>query len=182
MDASALVDARVASVHATKAAIAVATALLLLAGALLRRRGRPDALRPLRDAALAALGLAGLLGAWNFLNFRYTAVVHAHELFNYAIGSRYFDELGYERLYECVAVADAEAGLLPRVAQRRMTDLATYELRDARAVLASPQRCKAAFSPARWAAVARDVAAFRAHPAGAFALRMFREHRRAAAA
>ena len=30
--------------------------------------------------------------------------------------------------------------------------------------------------------VARDVAAFRAHPAGAFALRMFREHRRAAAA
>ena len=30
--------------------------------------------------------------------------------------------------------------------------------------------------------VARDVAAFRAHPAGAFALRMFREHRRAVAA
>ena len=30
--------------------------------------------------------------------------------------------------------------------------------------------------------VARDVAAFRAHPAGAFALRMFCEHRRAAAA
>jgi glutathione S-transferase len=30
--------------------------------------------------------------------------------------------------------------------------------------------------------VARDVAAFRAHPAGAFALRMFRDHRRAAAA
>jgi glutathione S-transferase len=30
--------------------------------------------------------------------------------------------------------------------------------------------------------VAHDVAAFRAHPAGAFALRMFREHRRAGAA
>ena len=30
--------------------------------------------------------------------------------------------------------------------------------------------------------VARDVAAFRAHPAGAFALRMFRDHRRAEAA
>ena len=30
--------------------------------------------------------------------------------------------------------------------------------------------------------VARDVRAFREHPAGAFALRMFRDHRRVAAA
>ena len=30
--------------------------------------------------------------------------------------------------------------------------------------------------------VARDVARFREHPAGAFALRLFRDHRRAAAA
>jgi len=160
--AETLVDERAAAVRAAKAGIAVAATALLLFGAWLRRRGRPEALRGLRDAALAALGLASLLASWNFLNFHYTGVVHAHELFNYAIGSRYFDELGYERLYECVAVADAEAGLLSRVEERRMTDLATYELRGTRAVLADPGRCKGRFSPQRWAEFARDVGAFRA--------------------
>jgi len=160
-DAASLVDERVAAVRTAKVAIAVAALLVLGLGAWLRRRGRPEALRGARDAALAALGLASVLASWNFLNFRYTSVVHAHELFNYAIGSRYFPELGYERLYECVAVADAEAGV-PGVAERRITDLATYELRGTRAALADPRRCKADFAPARWEEFARDVAAFRA--------------------
>jgi hypothetical protein len=157
----AAVAERVASVRAAKAGIAAAATALLLLGAWLRRRGRPDALRTLRDAALAALGVGGLLASWNFLSFHYTGVVHAHELFNYAVGSRYFPELGYDRLYECVAVADTEAGLGRRVAQRRITDLSSYALRGTREILADPSRCKRHFSPVRWRAFARDVGFFR---------------------
>src|SRR5262245_35599426 len=98
-----------AEVEAAKAAIAAAAASLLLWGAWLRRTGRQGALARLRDAALAALGAASLLAYTNFLSFHQGGFLHAHELFNYAIGSKYFRELGYLRLYECVAVADLEA-------------------------------------------------------------------------
>jgi hypothetical protein len=152
------------AVEATKAAIALAAALLLLWGAWLRRSGRPEAFRGVRDAALASLAFAALLGSWNFLRFHYPGFVHA-DLVPYTLGTKYFPELGYERLYECIAVADFEAGLGPRVVQRVLTDLETYELRDTRRILAEPARCTSSFAPERWAAFARDVAWFR----GAFA-------------
>ncbi len=150
-----------AAVEATKAAIATAAALLLLWGAWLRRTGRPDALARPRDAALAVLGVASVLASWNFLNFHYDGIVHAHELFNYTIGSKYFRELGYDRFYECVAVADVEAGFRPRVSRRLITDLETYDLRDTGRVLADPGRCKRHFTPSRWAAFKGDVGWFR---------------------
>lgn len=147
-------------VEATKAAIALAAAALLVWGAWLRRSGRPDAHRGVRDAALAVLAFAALLGSWNFLRFHYPGFVHA-DLVPYTLGTKYFPELGYTRLYECIAVADFEAGLGPRVRQRALTDLETYELRDTRRILAEPGRCKASFAPQRWAAFERDVAWFR---------------------
>jgi len=42
-------------------------------------------------------------GFWHFPNF-----VHGWDTFHYYIGSKYFKELHYERLYECVATADSE--------------------------------------------------------------------------
>jgi hypothetical protein len=151
-------------VEAIKAAIALVAAALLLWGAWLRRSGRPEAFRGVRDAALAVLAFAALLGSWNFLRFHYPGFVHA-DLVPYTLGTKYFPELGYERLYECIAVADFEAGLGPRVLQRVLTDLETYELRDTTRILAEPDRCTARFAPERWAAFTRDVAWFR----GAFA-------------
>ncbi len=147
-------------VEATKAAIALAAAVLLSWGAWLRREGRPDAHRGVRDAALAALAFAALLGSWNFLRFHYPGFVHA-DLVPYTLGAKYFPELGYTRLYECIAVADFEAGLGPRVRQRVITDLESYELRSTERILAEPERCTAAFAPERWAAFERDVAWFR---------------------
>jgi hypothetical protein len=155
------VAARRAAVATAKAGLAVAATALLAWGIRLRRTGRPEAARGLRDAALAALGIGGLLASWNFLNLHYTSPIHAHELFNYGVGSKYFRELGYDRLYECIAVADLEAGLGPRVRGRLITDLATYELRGTQAILADPDRCKRRFAPARWASFTRDVGFFR---------------------
>jgi hypothetical protein len=148
-------------VNVAKLSIAVLATALLLWGAILRRSGRPEAHRSLRDGLLLGLGLASFFGWWNFLHFHYPAYLHKHEIFNYYIGSKYFPELGYRRLYECVAVADLESGLRKRVAQRRITNLETYQLEDTSAILAEPKRCKRHFSPARWALFKRDVGWFR---------------------
>jgi hypothetical protein len=118
----------------------------------------------LRDGLLAGLGAAGFLGWWNFGLFHYPDPSHPHELVHHVLGARYFPELGYTRLYECLAVADAEAGL--EVATRLFTDLETYRLRDAQAVLADPGRCTRHFAPERWAQFEADAAWLRArvHP------------------
>lgn len=149
-----------AAVDATKAAIALAAAALLLFGAWRRRAGRPDPRSALPEAALAALAFAALLGSWNFLRFHHPGFVHA-DLVPYYLGAKYFPELGYTRLYECIAVADHEAGLAARVERRVLTDLETYELRDTRRILADPSRCKGRFGAERWSAFQHDLTWFR---------------------
>ena len=85
------------------------------------RSGRPagaDAVRPrrpraarLRDApARPARARCGLACWWNLFQFHYPGFAHPSDTFHYYLGAKYFPELGYTRLYECVAVADAEAG------------------------------------------------------------------------
>ena len=108
------------------------------------------------------LGVASLLGWWNFLQFHGPGFVHGHDFFNYYVGSKYFPELGYGRLYECIAVADIEAGLGERVAGRWITDLDTYLPRDTSAIRADPGRCKRHFTAERWAGFRSDVGWFRA--------------------
>jgi hypothetical protein len=144
-----------------KLCLALAAALVVAWGAWLGATGRSHAHRRLRDAALALLGLAGLLGWWNFLQFHGPGFVHGHDFFNYYVGSKYFRELGYGRLYECIAVADLEAGLGARVARRSMTDLDSYLPRDTAAIRADPGRCKRHFAAERWSEFAGDVGWFR---------------------
>ncbi len=144
-----------------KLAVATAASLLLAWGAWLRRAGRPQAWRGTRDTLLAVLGLLSLLGWWNFLQFHYPGFIHTNNTFVYYAGSKYFPELGYTRLYECVAVADWRAGLRASVKRRRITNLETYELEDTRRIVADPTRCTRHFSPARWAAFEHDVGWFR---------------------
>jgi hypothetical protein len=149
------------AVNAAKLALAAAAAGLLAWGAWLSRAGRPRAHARLRDALLAGLGVAGLLGWWNFFQFHYPGYVHTHEVFNYYVGAKYFRELGYKRLYDCVALADLRAGLRERVLRRQMTDLETYAVVGTSGILSEPGRCTRRFSPARWQAFRDDVAFFR---------------------
>ena len=53
---------------------------------------------------------------------------HPWDSFHYYIGGKYFRELGYTRLYECVMVADVEAGHGARVAGTGIRNLETNRI------------------------------------------------------
>ena len=121
---------------------------------------RPAAVR----APRALLGTAALLSAFawiNFGTFRYHDVAHVWEIYHYYVGAKYFPELGYQRLYVCSAVAEAEDEGAPSLTDRRIRDLATNQIAVAAGVLADPAACREHFSEARWRSFRSDVRVFR---------------------
>jgi hypothetical protein len=86
--------------------------------------------------------------------------IHRWEMFHYYLGSKYHAELGYERLYDCVAVADDADGLR-KVRTRRIRDLTTDRLTTPARALDDPSACRAHFAPARWDAFRSDVRTLR---------------------
>jgi hypothetical protein len=128
---------------------------------------RPAAVR----ASRALLGSAALLCAFawiNFGTFRYHDVTHVWEVYHYYVGAKYFPELGYQRLYVCSAVAEAEDEGAPSLKDRRIRDLATNQIAFAEAVLADPAACRKHFSEARWRSFRSDVRVFRERLGGAW--------------
>lgn len=113
-----------------------------------------------------ALAVAAVVTYFHFFSLPGRGFYHRWEMFHYFIGARYQRELGYDRLYECTAVADAETGNRAAVMRRRMRDLHDDELVLARTALAHPEACKRHFSPARWAAFKRDIVFFRERAGG----------------
>ena len=146
--------------------LAGAGLIVLLWEAWARRDGRrpePRGARA-RERVLAGLGLLALVTYLEPLSaFSEARGVHLWDAFHYTIGAKYFDELGYDGLYDCVAVADAqEPGAAPGVSARLITDLRTNELVSASGIVARPEGCLHRFEPARWQSFRRDVALFRA--------------------
>lgn len=135
----------------------LAMALLGLV-ALRLRHGR---WRKWRDRGLAVLGVLAALTYINFGSFHFGNYLHNWEWFHYYTGSKYFQELGYERLYECTAIADSEDGLRRRVELRKMTNLRTNLLETTEKVLAHPEECKKHFSADRWQSFKKDITFFR---------------------
>jgi hypothetical protein len=135
---------------------------LLQWGLILRRNARPEDRIHLRNRLLGWLGLLAALTYINFGAFHFPNFIHTHEWVHYYVGSKYFPELSYTRLYECLSVADVEDGLRRRVEKRRTTDLRTNVLTSSHDIIAHPERCKAHFSEARWRDFKHDVAFFRA--------------------
>ena len=133
------------------AAVAGAGAGALAPAALVRRQ------------LLLTVGILAFYAYWNFGAFHFSNYTHYHEAFHYYLGSKYFDELSYLRLYDCAVIAEAEhPELRRRVELRKITDLRTNLLGETTEVLAHPERCKQHFSPARWAAFRADTDYFRA--------------------
>lgn len=122
---------------------------------------RPERGRALRDRLLFAGGVLALLSYFNFGAFHFPRFTHDWEWTHYYLGAKYFHELDYDRLYECIAVADGEAGFADRVIRRKITNLRTNVLEDAAPLLAHPDFCKIGFSPPRWQDFQHDVAFFR---------------------
>ena len=145
-------------------ALALAALALLGWGLWLTKQGREELKRKLRDRLLMAVGLLSFCAYWNFGSFHFGNYVHMWDTFHYYIGSKYFKELSYDRLYECVAVADSEeAGLKRRVELRKIMNLRTNMMVGTTDILAHPELCKGHFTPERWGDFKHDVAYFRNH-------------------
>jgi hypothetical protein len=144
-----------------KAGIALAGAALLVWGAAVRPERDSARQRRLRDGLLLGLGCAAALGWWNFGAFHHPGFGHPSDTFHYYVGSKYFPELGYQRLYRCTAIADVEAGLREQVEKRYLRDLESNQLVAAAAAIQHPETCTSHFSPERWAEFQRDIAWFR---------------------
>jgi hypothetical protein len=150
-------DARLA---ALRLLVAGAAAAALLAEILLELRGDPPRLG-LQKRVGATLAVAAVIVYFQGFDYGYPYLLHRSEQFHYYMGARYLPELGYERLYTCAAVAEAEGGSGAEVRGRTMRDLRTNRLVQAATALDEAERCHQAFSPARWAAFQQDVLAFR---------------------
>jgi hypothetical protein len=123
---------------------------------------RPDrvSLRAKKRVA-ALLGVAALVAYFQLFRVEYQGYFHRWDVFHYYMGSKYAPELGYERLYFCTALADADTGNRKRVERRRIRDLRDDRMRWGREVLDDPLGCRARFSPERWRAFTSDVVWFR---------------------
>ena len=86
--------------------VALAASALFGWGVVLRRAGREEVDRRLRDGVLALLGVLAAFCWWNLFAFHFYSPVHSWDQFHYYVGSKYQAELGYERLYACTAVKD----------------------------------------------------------------------------
>ncbi|HEX7499095.1 MAG TPA: discoidin domain-containing protein, partial [Polyangia bacterium] len=123
------------------------------------RIGRYFARSRVRNAILGVMGVLAFLTYFNFGSFHFSSFIHGHDTFHYYIGSKYFKELSYDRLYECVAIADSEEepGLRRRVELRKMTNLRTNQVETTADILAHPERCKSHFTPIRWESFRKDL-------------------------
>lgn len=86
--------------------------------------------------------------------------LHRWELFHYYVGSKYHAELGYENLYRCAVVADAEQGI-PAEPGRKVRALASDEIVSVAELLQHPELCTGRFSAERWRAFSADIRFFR---------------------
>jgi hypothetical protein len=108
-----------------------------------------------------ALAVIGMGAYFRFGDLGYSNFYHRWEFFHYYLGSKYDRELGYERLYKCVAVAQADSGQTNEVRARKLRDLAEDLLVPAQTVLEHPEECRDLFTDPRWESFKADVKWFR---------------------
>ena len=95
--------------------------------------------------------LAGVVCKSNYVNI--------WDTYHYFLGAKYFQELGYTRLYECTVIASHEdEDWIPRL--ERIRDLKTYKTVNYRLAIMESE-CKKSFSKPRWMQFKTDVAVFR---------------------
>ena len=159
LDAVNAIDGRLVLV--AKCGVTLAAALLL-AWKIHGKRHGAGAKSRLTDPLLMVCGLLAVLSWWNFGRFYHPRYLHLHDIYHYYIGSKYFPELGYTRLYTCTAAADIEDGAGSDMPTRWIRNLATNNLELASTIAIDPAICDPYFTPARWEMFRRDVAWFRA--------------------
>jgi hypothetical protein len=142
----------------------------LAAGALAWRQVRKSVLSPATLAvalALIPLLLAGPLAYTNFGRWGGYRSVHYHDAAHYFLGAKYAPELGYTRLYACLAVAAQEENRWPSAPPQIVRDLRSNDLASLQTAMVEGKDCAARFGATRWADFRRDVVFFQSqlHPA-----------------
>ncbi len=102
--------------------------------------------------------------AWvNFGVYHSSRIVHYWDTFHYYIGSKYFEENEYERLYQCVLAADYEDRGSADLRRRKIRDLVDNRLHylTEEDAIAYTKTCTEHFSPERWEAFKQDARSFR---------------------
>lgn len=114
----------------------------------------------------AALCLTGALLWTNFGTFHGDRVFHHWEIFHYYLGAKYFPELGYDNLYDCVLLAGVSDGRDLRHLAGQRRDLETNTVESAHRAVDRSLECREGFKPERWAAFRHDVRLMRSfsHP------------------
>lgn len=117
-------------------------------------------------------------------NVRYPDYYHRHEFFHYYLGSKFSEELGYKRIYECAAIAEIENGRGAAVARRELRNLRVNLIQPVNQtdVYKNPDLCKRFFQvdtpagAARWEMFKKDVAWFQRTSAGSYWENMQKDH------
>jgi hypothetical protein len=125
-----------------------------------RRRPKPARLLAERGT-LVALMLSSVLAFSNFAAFHGAHVVHFWDAYHYFMGSKYFEENGYERLYVSSLLAEWDDGWADKVRARQALDLRTNTLLDASEILVDAPLVRETFDRDRWRAFRQDVRLFR---------------------
>lgn len=133
----------------------------------------------------------GIICYFQFFDIGYKDFYHRWEFFHYYVGSKYFNEIGYEGIYVCAAVAeselpedDAHKGDKPKqnAKLRKLRDLRVNLITEAREYVEKPENCKGgsygnqAFTPERWEMFKRDVSFFRRVSLGNYWNDMQKDH------
>ncbi len=149
-----------------RAAVAFLGLLVFAVGLWPRCQADPRLARA-RLVALCLLGLASYAGYYNWLTMSHTKGFARSDNFVYFVGSKYFDELGHDGLYECSLTALEARGLWPRIPNRLMRDPRTLEPVPEAEMRRAGLDCPERFGAERWQAFGDDVAWFaRSWPPG----------------
>jgi len=137
---------------------------------------------PLRFRKRLAIAMTAIafLTYFDFFNpnVRYIQYYHRHEFYHYYLGSKYFKEVGYKRLYECTAVAEIDNGRRSSIERRQIRDLSVNLIKKTQDtyVLTKPELCKQHFTPERWEAFRKDVEWFQKAAPGTYWENMQKDH------
>ena len=117
----------------------------------------------LERGALLWVILASAATWVNFGVFHTSRIVHYWDTFHYYVGSKYFEENEYERLYQCVLAADYEERGEDDIRKRKIRDLVDNRLHyvSEDETVRYQKTCAEHFSPTRWEAFRYDTRAFR---------------------
>jgi hypothetical protein len=149
------------SMDAIKATLAIVGALVLCGEAARRRWGVRWG-RPSRYTQIVVvLGLVAGLCWWDLFHFHFRKYFHWWEFYHYYVAAKYYPELGYERLYVCTVIADADDRYVYDPQRPLMRDLATNRLVPVEPVVKDRAACTSHFTEARWQSFKHDVAWFR---------------------